>query len=150
MRYPHEFERARKALLSYLEELYKEYKSFQKVADHIGVSKGTIYYVMRKDHIPTDPEICRALGLPEVQEIPVLICRNCGKQQLPNACKCKPKKSPSMEKKKPDKPKRIRVDIDPEMLSKKEVKAIRDLDKETRTKFLALLAGYDLHGEEDE
>lgn len=142
MRYPHEFERARKALLKYLEGLYDGYKSFQKVADHMGVTKGTIYRVMRQGHIPTNPEICRALGLPEVQEIPALICRECGKQQLPSACRCKPKKSPAIKK---PKPQRIRVDIEADMLTEEQIKAIRNLDKEARTKFLALLAGYDLH-----
>lgn len=137
MRYPREFETALKRLLIHLNDLYDSLHSYQKVADYMGVTKGTIYQIMRRGHIPTKPTICLALGLPEIKKVFILTCPKCHKPQVANVCKCKPEKYPRMEKKKSD---RVRVDIDATLLTEEEVEAIRNLDKKARTNILKLLA----------
>ena len=138
MKYPVEYEIAYKEAFQRLENLYKELKTYRAVAKTLdrNISHTYIYMVLKDGYRPRKGKLIKALGLPEVELVPMVICPHCKEPQVGNKCGCQAKPYPRLAKpKREDYRQRIRIDIEAST-DKRTVQAIRDMNIEQRTAIL--------------
>jgi hypothetical protein len=138
MKYPVEYEIAYCKAFQHLEDLYSKLGTYRAVAETLkgNISHTYIHMVLKDGYRPRKGKLIKALGLPEVNLVPMVICPHCKEPQVGNKCGCQAKPYPRLAKpKRDDYRRRIRIDIAPDT-DKRTVKAIRDLPIEVRTNIL--------------
>lgn len=139
---PADYQKMYNKAISRLIDLYDKLGTYQAVADELGhnLSKSYVHQVIAKGYRPTSGKLVRALGLPEIEYVPMILCPDCGEPQIGDKCGCKNKTIPKMKKsRRKDYRKRIRIDIDPD-INPVILEKIRNMDIEERTAALRAFA----------